>query len=201
MWFTLAALFVTPFLVAAYQHPQGCSQLASGPVALDQVPEYFPPQQNADVRALLDTESIRQTLAFYALAIDGRDFNSLPNVFTADAIANYSAPLGVLKGRDAIKTALAAALGTFTGTQHLLGTQVIDICGVGANAAVSVTYYRAAHFLPRNTSGEAVEVVDDSNVLYAYGQYQDTWKKEKGTWKIAYRNLVYMVWKPLDHFS
>lgn len=63
------------------------------------------------------------------------------------------------------------------------GTQVIDI--IFSTIAQSVTYYQAAHF----GSGDLA-----SEVAYAYGQYQDTWHKQRDqTWKIVYRNLVYMV--------
>ncbi|KAJ4333998.1 hypothetical protein N0V95_009286 [Ascochyta clinopodiicola] len=139
---------------------------------------------------LLDTESIRQTLSLYAYIIDGRTFDSLSDIFTTDAIANYSAPLGVMNGVEEIKKSLSAALAPFPGTQHLLGSQSIRLCN--KTEAISATYFRAAHFLQRNATGAVPDVADYSNMLYAYAQYQDSWVKRNGLWKIKYRNLVYM---------
>lgn len=177
----------------AFQHPQGCPKLAPAPVAPEKLPSIFTARPDVDVQALLDTEAIRRTLALYALAIDGRSYDSLSHIFAQDVVANYSAPLGVLTGLDAIKTSLEASLTVFDRTQHLLGSQIIEICGPRNDAAVSVTYYQATHFLPRNATGGAMDVADDSSVMDAWGQYQDTWRKARGGWRIVSRNLVYMV--------
>jgi hypothetical protein len=70
--------------------------------------------------------NIRNTLARYALAIDGKQFTDLSLVFTPTAVANYSAPLNVLSGLTTIEAVLQASLAPVS-TQHLLGTQLIDI--------------------------------------------------------------------------
>ena len=44
-----------------------------------------------------DTEiQVKNTLAHYPLALDGKNFAALDQIFTTDAVANYSAPLGVV---------------------------------------------------------------------------------------------------------
>lgn len=127
-------------------------------------------------------EAIRNTLAIYPFAIDGKNFDALSKVFSADAIANYSAPLNVLTPLSSIQSVLEQSLACVT-TQHLFGTQWIDV--LSPTAAQSITYFRAAHFGKENTEGQ---------VLYAYGQYQDNWERQlSGTWRIVHRNLVYMV--------
>lgn len=166
-----------------------CANYSPSPIAFSELPAYFPPQKISKFTDLADTEEIRQTLSQYAFSIDSRDFNALSDVFATDAVANYSAPLGVLNGLAAIETTLSAALAQFPGTQHQLGTQRIRLCE--KDTAISATYYRAAHYL--NATGGALQVIDDSGVLIAYSQYQDSWVKRNGTWKIAYRNNVYMV--------
>lgn len=168
-----------------------CAQFSPGPVPISQLPSHFPRQKITNSATLTDIEDIRQTIAEYAYIIDGRAFDSLPSIFTPDAVANYSAPLGALRGIDAIKSTLSASLAQFPGTQHLLGTQRIRICD--KNSAISATYFQATHFLRPNATVGATEVVDDSGVLYAFAQYQDSWVKRDGLWKIAYRNVVYMV--------
>lgn len=145
-----------------------------------------------DPSTVVDTEAIRQILLLYPLAIDGRAFSSLENIFAPDAVANYSAPIGVLAGTSAIATALETALAAFLGTQHHLGASNVRICG-NQEQAISATYYRAVHFLSQNSTAGSSDIVSGNGVLYAYGQYQDTWEKRGGQWKIIYRNLVYMV--------
>ncbi|KAJ5127857.1 hypothetical protein N7448_008636 [Penicillium atrosanguineum] len=126
-------------------------------------------------------EAIRNTLAIYPFAIDGKNFDALSKVFSADAIANYSEPLNVLTPLHSIQSVLKQSLACVT-TQHLYGTQWIDV--LSPTTAQSVTYFRAAHFGKGDTEGQ---------VLYAYGQYQDNWERQiLGTWRIVHRNLVYM---------
>lgn len=127
-------------------------------------------------------EAIRNTLAIYPFAIDGKNFDALSKVFSADVVANYSAPLNVLTPLSSIQSVLKESLACVT-TQHLYGTQWIDI--LSPTTARSVTYFRAAHFGKGETADQ---------VLYAYGQYQDNWERQLlGTWRIVHRNLVYMV--------
>ena len=54
--------------------------------------------------------AVKQTLSAYPFAIDSKDFDALANVFTEDVVANYSAPINVLDGLDAVKSALSARL-------------------------------------------------------------------------------------------
>ncbi|KAG9200389.1 hypothetical protein G6514_007061 [Epicoccum nigrum] len=181
----LAALLVT---VAQDSTSLSCADFARVPIPTSQLPFYFPRQRLTSATSLIDIEDIRQTLSEYAFIIDARAFESLSDIFTTDAIANYSEPLGVLSGVETIKTTLSAALAQFPGTQHLLGSQRIRLCNT--TTAISATYFRAAHFL--NDTVGAVALLDDSTILTAYAQYQDSWMKSDGLWKIKYRNVVYM---------
>ncbi|KAF6231655.1 hypothetical protein HO173_010187 [Letharia columbiana] len=103
---------------------------------------------------------IRNTLAHYPLAIDGKNFAALDLVFTQHVVANYSEPLGVLTGLPAVVSALESSLSP-VGTQHAFSTQVIEIL---AGEVEARTYYTASHFGQGDYYGQ---------VLYAYGQYQD----------------------------
>ncbi|KAL2817043.1 hypothetical protein BDW59DRAFT_166078 [Aspergillus cavernicola] len=147
-------------------------------IPLHTLPTIFPPPITADA---VSVEAIRQTLALYPFAIDGKNFAALSQVFTSDAVANYSAPLNVLSPLSDIQKTLSASLACVT-TQHLYGTQLIDI--VSPFSAQSVTYFQAAHFGTGNLAKE---------VATAHGQYQDVWARQRdGTWRIVHRNLVYM---------
>ncbi|OOQ90879.1 putative ethyl tert-butyl ether degradation protein [Penicillium brasilianum] len=148
------------------------------PIELPSLPNDCTPEVYTDAGTI---EAIRNTLAIYPFAIDGKNFGALTKVFATDAVANYSAPLNVLTPLSSIQSVLGTALACVT-TQHLLGTQWIDV--ISPVTARSVTYFRAAHFGKGETQGQ---------VLYAYGQYQDNWGRQSdGTWRIAHRNLVYM---------
>lgn len=150
------------------------------PLNLHELPTQFDPPVIVDVVSI---EAIRNTLALYPFAIDGKNFEALSNVFATDAVANYSAPLNTLSPLSTIQDSLRTSLSCVT-TQHQYGTQLIDI--VSPLAAQSITYFRAAHF------GTAPNMTDD--VVYSYGQYQDTWNRQlDGTWRIVHRNMVYMV--------
>lgn len=149
------------------------------PIEISSLASGYTPEVYTDAGTI---EAIRNTLAIYAFAVDGKDFDALSKVFTTDAIANYSAPLNVLTPLKTIQSVLSKSLGCVT-TQHLYGTQRIDV--LSPITAKSVTYFRAAHF----GKGDKGNEVD-----YAYGQYQDNWQRQStGTWRIIHRNLVYMV--------
>jgi hypothetical protein len=193
----IAALFTLPFVSAQDNDSASiaspgvgnndCPKIAPGPVSFSYLAGLFTPQTLPDPIA---TESIRQTLALYALAIDGRNYEVLRKVFTTDARANYSDPIGVLNGVQAIIDNLAPSLNNFVSTQHHLGTQMIHICSL--TSAVSVTYFQATHYFTPYTG--VANPVDNSKVLIDKAQYQDTWARQKdGSWKITNRNLVRMV--------
>jgi len=126
-------------------------------------------------------EAIKNTLALYPFAIDSKDFSALSEVFTPDAVANYSAPLNVLTPLSTIESVLEASLAPVA-TQHSYGTQFVQLCG--PCAARTVTYFRAAHFGVGAYEGEA---------LYAYGQYRDVLVLGEQGWRIKERTLAYMV--------
>jgi hypothetical protein len=179
----------------AFAIPVGgrCPDLAPGPISTHQLAGSFPPPVLEDATSI---EAIRNTLALYPLAIDGLNIDVFDQIFAADARANYSAPIGVLNGIAEIKEKVPAGLSIFAGTHHSYGTQLISICSV--TSAVSVTYYTASHFF---TPGLGPEIANATAVLYAYGNYQDTWERQgDGTWRITNRNLVYMVSPYSQHF-
>jgi hypothetical protein len=98
----IAALFALPLVpaqdndsvsVASFGAGKGCPKIAPGPVNFNYLAGQFTPQALPDPIA---TESIRQTQALYALAIDGRNYEVLRKVFTNNARANYCDAIGEL---------------------------------------------------------------------------------------------------------
>ncbi|KAJ5742465.1 uncharacterized protein N7511_011484 [Penicillium nucicola] len=148
------------------------------PIEIASLANHCTPEIHTDAGTI---EAIRNTLAIYPFAIDGKNFDALSKVFSTDAIANYSAPLNVLTPLHSIQSSLKQSLACVT-TQHLYGTQWIDV--TSPTAAQSVTYFRAAHFGKGDTEGQ---------VFNAYGQYLDNWERQlSGTWRIVHRSLIYM---------
>lgn len=128
-----------------------------------------------------DYIAIKRTLSAYPFAIDSKDFDALANVFTEDVVANYSAPINVLDGLDAVKSALSASLAPVH-TQHALTTQLIDLDG--PQTASSKTYFTASHF------GQGVY---EGELLTAWGRYDDALVKTGSGWRVKTRTLVYMA--------
>ncbi|KAJ8071204.1 hypothetical protein OCU04_001541 [Sclerotinia nivalis] len=162
-----------------------CPNISPGPATLFQLAELLPISPLIDPIA---TENIRNTLALYAFAIDGRNWAAISRVFAPNARANYSAAIGILYGPEEIANYISTSLASFAGTQHRYGTQYITICS--PSSAISVTYFQASHFFLPDV---APVVEDGTHTLFATGRYEDTWIRENnGTWKIGNRNLVFM---------
>ena len=87
---------------------------------------------------------IRNTLSLYPYAIDGKNFASLSNVFVDNVFTNYSPPVGILNGLPAVEAGIQKQLAPVR-TQHLLGTQAIDV-KPGSCEAKSLSYFTATHF-------------------------------------------------------
>ncbi|KAG4035776.1 hypothetical protein MFRU_001g05440 [Monilinia fructicola] len=171
--------------VASKSKYSACPDISPGPATAFQLPEILPISFFTDPIA---TESIRNTLALYAFALDGRNWAAFSRVFAPNVRANYSEPLGIMYGVQNITDKISAAASQFASTQHRYGTQYIAICS--PSTAISVTYLQASHFLWPNI-GPVVE--DDNHTLFATGRYEDTWAKSSdGTWKIVNRNFVFM---------
>ena len=123
---------------------------STAPIPISAVPTSYPlslTRQDADIQ-----DQIRNTLAHYPLAIDGKNFAALNLFYTADAVANYSAPINVVTGLPAIEAALEQSLRAVL-TQHSYGTQVIEI-EKGKTRARSLTYFTATHLGIGNATGK-----------------------------------------------
>lgn len=123
------------------------------PIPFHSLPTSYPLSlklQDADIQ-----DQIRNTLAHYPLAIDGKNFDALGLVFTTDAVANYSAPLFILSGLDELKSALQRSLAPVL-SQHIYGTQLIEV-EKGRKTAKAVTYFTANHFGVGNATGKVCD--------------------------------------------
>ena len=86
---------------------------------------------DADV---VDRLNISDLIARYAVAVDSRDYDALDSLFTDDARIDFTAFGGPDGSPAEIKDFLAANLGIFSRTQHMMGLPVITLDGDQATA-------------------------------------------------------------------
>ena len=132
----------------------------------------------AQLRALLDREAIRDCVVRLARGEDRRDAAVLSACFWPDSSFDYAMYKGtfaeylawVVPGADAILN-----------TQHVLGQTVIELDGETAKAETHVISYH------RVDMGEGVGERDTC----IGGRYLDTMEKRDGRWAIAQRTMLY----------
>jgi len=78
---------------------------------------------------LSDRAEIQDLLVVYCEAIDSRDWDALDNVFTSEAIIDYTEAGGARGTLSEIKIYLDKGLGKFSGYQHMLGLPQIKLDG------------------------------------------------------------------------
>lgn len=76
-----------------------------------------------------DRCEIEQVIARYCNAIDHRDWDALDELFTAEAIVDYTAMGGIKGALPEVKAFLTEALGLFSRTVHLAGLPDIHLLG------------------------------------------------------------------------
>jgi len=129
-----------------------------------------------DIRALSDRFEIQDLLVAYTQAIDQKDFDALDDLFTEDAIIDYTEAGGAKGNLTEIKSYLARALEKFPSMQHMLGLPQIKIDGDRATA-------RTLCFNPMVT-----EIDGDRNVFFVGLWYDDTLQRTDKGWRIATRS-------------
>ena len=86
-----------------------------------------------------DKLAISELIASYPQVVDGRDFDGLDDLFTADARIDFSAFGGPCDSPAGVKPFLRESLGLFARTQHMMGLPLITLDGDRARARTSCT--------------------------------------------------------------
>ena len=121
---------------------------------------------------LSDRFEIQDLLVRYSQLLDAFDFDAMDELFTDDAVLDYS-QTGALNGTwPEQKAFIAGAFKGFKGTQHLLGLPSISVTGDTATA-------RSICFNPM--------VVDDKKVFFVGIWYDDQLVRTADGWKFAKR--------------
>lgn len=92
---------------------------------------------DAALTELADRLAIQDLIARYPLAVDGRDWDALDDLFAVNAHIDFSAFGGPAGDLASIKLFLRDALGGFRRTQHMMGLPAIVVTGDTATARTS----------------------------------------------------------------
>ena len=130
---------------------------------------------------LTSHDEIRQLAARYCWALDTLDRESLARVFTADATASLGR--GIQNGFDEIWSLIHGVLAHLDASQHLIGSQLIDL-SVDGRSATSRCHFHAQHV--RASAG------DDTQFIVA-GRYDDRLVITDDGWRITHRTLK-VIW-------
>ena len=126
------------------------------------------------LQEISDRMEIADLLARYSAAIDGRRWNDLDRLFTADAVIDYSEMGGIRGSLAEQKEFLASVMPGFAGFQHLTATSTFDIDGDVANV-------RTICFNP-------MVVTDEQQVLFCGLWYRDVLVRTPDGWRIRERH-------------
>lgn len=128
-----------------------------------------------EAQELSDRFEIQDLLANYCHAIDTQDFNVLDEIFTEDAIVDYTAVGGAKGNLRETKAYLERALEKFTGMQHMMGLPQIKIGGDTASV-------RTICFNPMVIDREC-----QPHVFFVGIWYVDKLVRTDGGWRIEHR--------------
>lgn len=126
-------------------------------------------------QAMSDRLEIQDLLTSYCSAIDARDWEALDDIFTADAIIDYTEAGGARGNLADIKIYLGKALKPFSAMQHMLGLPMIKLSGDSATA--------------RTTLFNPMIINKDGNphVFFVGMWYVDDLKRTGAGWRIQSR--------------
>jgi 3-phenylpropionate/cinnamic acid dioxygenase small subunit len=124
---------------------------------------------------MADILAIQNLLATYAFALDEKDYDALDDVFTPDAVFDYTATGGIAGDWAKIKPWLKAALSRFPVTQHLVGLPRIRLAGDRATCATMLIN-------PMLLKHEGSDLI-----FFVGGTYRDDLVRTAQGWRISRR--------------
>ena len=127
------------------------------------------------LRRVEDRIELRDLVARYCLATDDRDYDTLAEVYAADAV--YTGPSGRCEGRDAVIAYVRQAMDGYGGSVHTAHHQLVDFDD-DDHATGVVT----AH----------VEMGIGDETRFGAMRYRDRYARIDGRWRIAERTLDFV---------
>ncbi|TDC02959.1 nuclear transport factor 2 family protein [Nonomuraea longispora] len=128
-----------------------------------------------DTQEIADRLEITGLLARYAHALDSGRWHLLDEVFTADAVIDYTSAGGIRGARDEVRVWLAGVLEHWPGRLHLIGAPSIDVRG--GEARVS------APFTDTLAPTKDLVAADAEGFLHGGGWYHHLMCRTPGGWR------------------
>ena len=132
------------------------------------------------LQTLLDEREITRALSRFARITDTKSFGELGDVFAENVTFDYGSGREE-HGLEALRALMSGHLGHCGGTQHLIGSIIVDVTG---DQALSRAYVQARHQRVDDFTGSAF----DTN-----GEYSDEWERRPAGWRIVHRRAVWTV--------
>jgi SnoaL-like protein len=129
-------------------------------------------QVDLNQREISDRLIIAELLDAYASALDRRDWRGVRDVFTNDAVLDYSSFGGPRGSCDDAIAWIEASLSAVPITQHLLTNKLISLDGDAATAQCAVL----------NPMG-----FDGGRIIFVGGSYRDRLARTRDGWRIIER--------------
>lgn len=130
------------------------------------------------IATLLDERAIVRSLSRFARILDGKQWDELSEIFAPDICFDYGTGRDE-QGMAALTRNMRRFLDRCGGTQHLIGSILVDIDG---DRATSRAYVQARHQRIDDPAGP----IFDSN-----GEYVDLWERRSEGWRIVRRDAIW----------
>lgn len=138
----------------------------------------------SEVSELQSELAIRNLAARYSLALTHRDFDTLKDCFTEDAIWQTSGPFErTIHGCDAFISFVRAGQESFEFLIQQVGGGLIEISGDTGTGQWSVT--------------EIGRSLDGLSGMTSMGIYHDRYRREGDVWKFATRHYSALFWSSI----
>lgn len=126
--------------------------------------------------SIVDRLEIEALVRKYAWAIDHRNFDELDDIFTPDAVLDYTTAGGIKGAYPEVKAWLAGVLPGFPAYQHLVTNTEVTLAGDLASAR-SAFYNPMGHDRPDKTRA----------YFFCGGEYHDQLIRTESGWRISNR--------------
>ncbi len=128
------------------------------------------------LKTITDRLEIEDLMRKYAWAIDHGNFDELDQVFTSDAVLDYTTAGGIKGAYSEVKEWLAGVLPGFPAYQHLVTNTEVTLNGDSATAR-SAFYNPMGHDRPDGTRA----------YFFCGGEYRDQLTRTANGWRINNR--------------
>src|SRR3546814_18068642 len=99
-------------------------------------------EMTMDLQEISDRLEIQNLMVAYCYAIDNRDWDALDDVFTTEAIIDYTEMVGIKGNLKEIKAFLAESMQQISNSQHIISTTQLTVAGDRAQGRTSCNHQK-----------------------------------------------------------